>query len=94
MNWIPLLSLTAIIQIQVIAFAYWLGKVSADHNARLSRLEEDAKGSDSLKEKVTRLVVQMESANTTLEALKRTADGTQRQLANLVVKGMAGIAGE
>lgn len=77
--WIALAGLFFTIVLQGAGFAFFMGRLSE----RTATLEREAKREAGLSEKVIRLEVQLEHANEKLDAMDRTLQGVNRQLANL-----------
>jgi hypothetical protein len=92
---IPLLSLTVLIMVQLAGICFWLGKLSADHGARIKTLETTAANDISTRDEVIRTKIKIEGVEKTLEAIERSMQGMQRQLANIATHGLPkGFAAE
>lgn len=84
--WLALAGLAFTMILQGGAFAFFLGRLTE----RTATLEREAKREAGVSEKVIRLEVQLEHANENLDAMDRTLQGVNRQLANLAT-GRGGL---
>lgn len=77
--WLALAGLFFTTILQTAAFAFFMGRLFQ----KVEVLERASSGDASLNDKVIRLEVQMENANTNLASMTRQMEGVNRQLANL-----------
>ncbi len=82
-EYVPIFSFAVLLFIQSTGFAFWLGRLSADHGARLTKLEEMAKSEISTRDEVIRLRTIVDNLQKVMESMDRSMQGVQRQLANL-----------
>lgn len=87
--WIALASLAAVLFVQTAVVAFALGRLFQRVTASEKALEDRG----DLSDKVTRLQVQMEHANATLEKVGREMAGVNRQLGNIAM-GRVGVVSE
>ena len=73
--------------IQGAGFSFWLGALSNE----VKNLKADAAKRDSLNDSVIRLEAAAEQTEKTLNKLSSAVEGVQRQLANLMQKGIRGF---
>ncbi|MFN7110333.1 MAG: hypothetical protein ACK4M2_01755 [Brevundimonas sp.] len=79
--WIALASLAAVLFVQTSVVAFALGRLFQ----RVSQVEKVSEGRGELSDKVTRLQVEMEHANSALEKVGREMEGVNRQLGNIAM---------
>ncbi|MFC5370943.1 hypothetical protein ACFPIF_00150 [Brevundimonas faecalis] len=78
--WLALASLCAGLFVQVAVFAFMLGRLSQ----RVTTLERDGSALQGIRDAVTKLTVQMETAQADITHISRDVSGLQRSLSNIV----------
>lgn len=79
--WIALASLAAVMLIQTSVVAFALGRLVQ----RVATVEKASEDRGELSDKVTRLTVEMEHANNTLNKLVNNSENVNRQLGNIAM---------
>lgn len=87
--WIALASLAAVMLVQTSVVAFALGRLVQ----RVATVEKASEDRSELSDKVTRLTVEMEHANNTLNKLVNNSENVNRQLGNIAM-GRVGQARE
>lgn len=78
--WIAMAGLFAGLFVQVAVFAFMLGRLSQ----RVNTLERDGSALQGIRDAVTKLTVQMDTAQGDISHISRDVSGLQRSLANIV----------
>ncbi|QTC88012.1 hypothetical protein [Brevundimonas pondensis] len=78
--WLALASLCAGLFVQVAVFAFMLGRLSQ----RVTTLERDGSALQGIRDAVTKLTVQMDTAQGDISHISRDVSGLQRSLSNIV----------
>lgn len=87
--WIAFGSLAFAFLVQTAAIAFWAGRMSQ----RVLGVEQGLANRSELNDKVTRLCVEQEATNKSLEKMTREMEGVHRQLGNIAMKQI-GFSGE
>lgn|SRR5690606_15669804 len=78
--WLAMASLCAGLFVQVAVFAFMLGRLSQ----RVTTLERDGSALQGIRDAVTKLTVQMDTAQGDISHISRDVSGLQRSLSNIV----------
>ena len=78
--WVAMAGLFAGLFVQVAVFAFMLGRLSQ----RVNTLERDGSALQGIRDAVTKLTVQMDTAQGDISHISRDVSGLQRSLSNIV----------
>jgi len=78
--WVAMAGLFAGLFVQVAVFAFMLGRLSQ----RVTTLERDGSALQGIRDAVTKLTVQMDTAQGDISNINQTVSGVQRSLSNIM----------